>query len=314
MADGAARPEDEALVAGLPRLAELRVGARTVAEYRDGAGLEAVLAPRPFLHPVRTLAGVLVSDAIPADHRWHLGVGVAIQDVGGTNLWGGRTYVRDAGYTWLGDHGRVRQAELVQPSPGSLSAELDWLDRQERPLLRETRLVQADPVDAPDAWWLRFRFELSNVSGGTLRLGSPGSNGRPGGGYGGFFWRLPPLTAMSVHTPDAAGEDAVHGRTAPWLAVHGRAGLPGPDAARDGSGGDGSSGVPVTLVFRAADEQTRRDPWFVRVSGYPGVGSSLAAQKPVILEAEQSVRRSIDVLVADGTLNPSQVWVGDGHP
>ena len=38
-----------------------------------------------------------MTDAHPADHDWHLGIGVAVQDVAGWNLWGGRTYVRDQG-------------------------------------------------------------------------------------------------------------------------------------------------------------------------------------------------------------------------
>ena len=46
-------------------LAPLRTAGRPVAEYVDGRGLDPVLAPRPHLHPVRTLGGTPVTDAAP---------------------------------------------------------------------------------------------------------------------------------------------------------------------------------------------------------------------------------------------------------
>ena len=259
-----------------------------VAHYVRPDGLDSTLSPRPFLHPVTTLAGTVVTDALPADHRWHLGLGVAIADVGGVNLWGGRTYVRDVGYTWLDDHGRVEQRALLERSPSAVTAELAWLGPDARPLLHELREMAAEPVPAavlPQAWRLRFRFTLRNVTLAPLSLGSPGSNGREGGGYGGFFWRLAPFTRIAVRTPDATGETQVHGRPAPWLAVQGQV---------------GADRTEVTLVFVGADERTRRDPWFVRLAGYPGVGSSLAPHRPVLLEPGDSLTRGIDVLVADG--------------
>src|SRR4051812_9845692 len=83
--------------------------------------------PPPYLHPVRTLAGVPVTDLLPEDHRWHLGVSVAMQDVDGVNLWGGRTYVRDQGYTWLDDHGRIAHAEWLATSDDGFTERLHWL-------------------------------------------------------------------------------------------------------------------------------------------------------------------------------------------
>ncbi len=39
--------------------------------YRPEADWE---APKPYLHPVRTLSGGLVTDYRPNDHRWHKGL------------------------------------------------------------------------------------------------------------------------------------------------------------------------------------------------------------------------------------------------
>jgi hypothetical protein len=72
-------------------LATLRVDGVTVAEYLAGDDMPPGLAPRPYLHPVRTLSGVVVTDAMASDHPWHLGVSVAVQDVDGWNFWGAPT-------------------------------------------------------------------------------------------------------------------------------------------------------------------------------------------------------------------------------
>jgi hypothetical protein len=271
----------------LPRLAGLTVGGRLVAEYVDGAALPPELSPRPFLHPVRTLSGVVVSEAAPPDHPWHLGVGVAVQDVSGTNLWGGRTYVRDTGYVWRGDHGSIRHVAVSHREAAAFHAELDWCDPAGVRLLRETRTFHASTLHsrlAVGTWLLDLTFTLINPGDRPVELGSPATNGRPGGGYGGFFWRLPALQGAQVRTPDTAGEEAVHGSRGQWLALTGSV-----------------EGQPVTL---AADQPGvyPRDRWFVRLAGYPGFGASLAAEQPVRVPAGGRIRRRVRVIVADGVV------------
>ncbi|WP_229900536.1 DUF6807 family protein, partial [Streptomyces capoamus] len=58
----------------------LRVAGRPVGRYVTRPELPARLAPRPYLHPVTTLAGTAVTEVGPADHAHHLGVGVAVPD------------------------------------------------------------------------------------------------------------------------------------------------------------------------------------------------------------------------------------------
>jgi hypothetical protein len=275
-------------------LATLEVGGVDVASYVPGDGLDRTLAPRPFLHPVRTLSGVPVTDREPADHRWHLGAGVAVQDVGGVNLWGGRTYVRGSGYTWRDDHGTVTHERFRHRSPGGFAAELTWRAPDGRPLLDELREVAA--AAAGPAWRLTLRFTLRNATAAPLPLGSPATNGRAGAGYGGFFWRFPPLSGARVRTPDAAGEDAVHGSRARWLAVSG--------GVRRDAGPAAEEAVPVTVLLAGADDDTRADPWFVRLAGYPGAGLSLAPEVPLVLPPGGSVTRGVRAVVADGAPDP----------
>ncbi|MFE2281274.1 PmoA family protein [Streptomyces sp. NPDC059454] len=261
----------------------LRVAGRPVGRYVTRPELPARLSPRPYLHPVTTLAGTAVTELSPADHTHHLGVGVAVPDVEGFNFWGGRTYVRDRGPTELDNHGSQRHTAYQLRDPDGFVEELRWMAAPGE-LLRERRTVAVTELTGA-AWALDFTFSLTNVTGAPLSVGSPATNGRPGAAYGGFFWRArKEETAPDVFTAHAEGESEVHGRPADWVAL---------------------AGSTWTLVFAGATEQTRRDPWFVRTAEYPGVGSSLAhADRLPLPPGETAVRRIVTV-VADGRLDRS---------
>ncbi|MGQ5636998.1 MULTISPECIES: PmoA family protein [unclassified Streptomyces] len=259
----------------------LRVAGRPVARYVTRPELPARLSPRPYLHPVTTLAGTAATELSPADHTHHLGVGVAVPDVEGHNFWGGRTFVRDRGPAELGNHGTQRHTAFQLRDPGGFVSELRWVAAGTE-LLRERRTVAATELTA-SAWALDFTFALTNVTPGELSIGSPATNGRPGAAYGGFFWRARKEDrAPDVFTADRAGESEVHGTRANWLAL---------------------AGAGWTLVFAGATEETRRDPWFVRAAEYPGVGSSLAHTERLTVAPGDSVVRRIVTVVADGRLD-----------
>ncbi|MDX3798483.1 PmoA family protein [Streptomyces sp. AK04-3B] len=256
----------------------LRVAGRPVGRYVTRPELPARLSPRPYLHPVTTLAGATVTELCPADHLHHLGVGVAVPDVEGHNFWGGRTYVRDRGPTELDDHGAQRHASFQLRDPDGFVEELRWVASGTE-LLRERRTVAATELTS-SAWALDFTFSLTNVSGAPLSIGSPATNGRPGAAYGGFFWRARKEDrAPDVFTAATEGEASVHGSRADWIAL---------------------AGAGWTLVFAGATDATRRDPWFVRTAEYPGVGSSLACAERLPVPPGETVVRRIVTVVADG--------------
>ncbi|TLM81534.1 DUF6807 family protein [Pseudarthrobacter sp. NamE5] len=294
------------------RLAPVRsltLDGKPVAEYQDGSRIRATSSPRPYLHPVRTLAGTVVTDQQPLDHVWHLGAGVALQDVDGINFWGGRTYTREAGrYVWRPDHGSITSrrtavedtAAQTGGPDGRLRETLSWNGPHGAPVLTEDRTWTWTGV-SPSVWRLSLEFALSPAGNQPVNLGSPGSNGRFAGGYGGFFWRLPECKDATVWTPAGAGESEVHGSVTPWLAW--AAGFPAETsgAATDAARTPGSA----TLIFVAEKDST--DPWFVRVDGYPGVGQSLAWDTPVIARPGEPVKRSVTVFVADGILGTTDI-------
>jgi hypothetical protein len=262
----------------------LRVAGRPVGRYVTRPELQPRFSPRPYLHPVTTLAGTAVTELSPADHTHHLGVGVAVPDVEGHNFWGGRTYVRDQGPTELDNHGAQRHTSFQLRDPDGFVEELRWVASGGE-LLRERRTVAATEL-TDTAWALDFTFSLTNVTPDLLSIGSPATNGRPGAAYGGFFWRArKEATAPEVFTADREGEPEVHGTRADWLAL---------------------AGTTWTLVFSGATDATRRDPWFVRTAEYPGVGSSLAYDERLPIPPGETVVRRIVTVVADGRLSRNE--------
>lgn len=58
-------------------------------------------APKPYIHPLRTLSGQVVTGYRPNDHRWHKGLQMTASHLSGANLWGGNSYVHGKGYRAL---------------------------------------------------------------------------------------------------------------------------------------------------------------------------------------------------------------------
>jgi hypothetical protein len=140
-------------------------------------------------------------------------------------------------------------------------------------------------------WKLIFDSRLRADSGAELN--SPGSKGRVGGGYGGFFWRFPACDNVEVFTAQCRGEEEVHGSVAPWVAW-----------VADFAAGPGFSG-PATIVITEPDAAQAGEPWFVRVRDYPGLGSALAWESPTILAPGEVLHRTFVAAIADGRLTES---------
>lgn len=228
-----------------------------------------VAAPRPYLHPIKTLGGKVITDVEPEDHKWHMGLSLAVQDVNGTNLWGGRTYVRGQGYTWLDDHGTITHEGFESLTDSLVVQQLAWRSRDGSVLLRERRSIEAEAID-PQSWSLTLSWALTAVP--RVTLGSPTTNGREhGAGYGGCFLRLasPP---ESVSAGSLEDEDAVNGCDEP------------------------------ELLWRASDYTLRMSGaqrWFVRTSMYPGVCDAWAFEKVRVIEAGDTWSSAFRLEISD---------------
>ncbi|OLF17061.1 DUF6807 domain-containing protein [Actinophytocola xanthii] len=246
-------------------------------------------SPRPYLHPLRTLGGSLVSLYRPHDHVWHKGIAWSLPNVGPANFWGGPTYRRERGYEQLANNGAMRHVDfsVVSTEKGQvqLAESLAWETEQGETWFVEERELGFEVLDG--AWALRFRTSFTNVSDAGIVIGSPTTEGRPNAGYGGLFWRGPrSFTGGGVHVPGRVGGDELMGVRAPWLAFRGR---------HDEQGGES------TLVFVATDEPK----WFVRSQPFAAVCPAPFFDREVLVVEDGTLCFRYTVVIADGAPDPA---------
>ncbi|MEW9555071.1 PmoA family protein [Nonomuraea sp. NPDC050783] len=260
-------------------------------------------SPKPYLHPVRTLGGRLVSLYRPHDHLWHKGIAWSLPHVGEHNFWGGPTYVPGRSYVQLDNNGSATHRELTALSATGDRAELrhtlGWTSQAGAPVIEEKRGLAATLVD--DATWaLVFETEMTNVSGATLDFGSPTTKGRENAGYGGLFWRGPrSFTGGLVQSPEGAGGDELRGRRAAWFGFRGR---------HDGTG-DHST---IVIVDDAANP--RHPPqWFARTEQFACLNPAPFFSEEMPLPDGGTIAFRYAVVVADGDRGEDGTALLAGH-
>lgn len=179
--------------------------------------------PKPYLHPIRTLSGAVVTDYRPNDHRWHKGLQLTASHLSGQNLWGGNTYVHGDGYLALpekvGSMAHVAFEEVSAADGRAVIAErLTWHPHDGELWADEERRIEARDVDADTgSWSLTWTSAVTNRRHEPLRFGSPTTHGRPAAGYTGLFWRGPrAFRDGRVFTAEADGGDLMGGQAPGW--------------------------------------------------------------------------------------------------
>jgi hypothetical protein len=215
-------------------------------------------SPKPYLHPIRTLAGDVVSLFRPHDHVWHKGIAWSLPHVGEHNFWGGPTYVPGRFYVQLENNGSAVHASMtaLESDGGSagLAHRLDWISQRGEPVIAEERSLTAALVDA-ETWVLVFGTRMTNVSGAPLAFGSPTTKGRENAGYGGLFWRGPrAFTGGTLQSPAGSGGDELRGTRAEWFAFRGRH--------------DGTDRASTIVMVDDRDNPRHPPQWFARTEAF----------------------------------------------
>jgi hypothetical protein len=275
--------------------------------YRPEAAWE---APKPYLHPIRTLAGGVVTGYRPHDHRWHKGLALTASHLSGANLWGGNTYVHGEGYLALpervGSMAHVSFDEVTADGGRAVIAErLTWHPHSGDLWAEERRRIEVHDVEpASRSWALTWTSAVTNRRREPLLFGSPTTAGREMAGYTGLFWRGPrAFRGGRITGPDGEGP-AMMGRQAPWLAFTGE---------HDGTDGH------ATLVFAHAPENdhagTRPAHWFVRNDPFAAVAPSWAFFEELELPPGETLTRRYRVVVADGAWEREEITAYlEAHP
>jgi hypothetical protein len=261
--------------------------------------------PKPYLHPIRTMAGDVVTAYRPHDHRWHKGIQMTASDVSGQNFWGGVSYVRGQGYVDLPNVGTMRHEEFTTLETFDervhLAERLTWHTQAGEHWVDERRELTVRDVDG-ESWALEFGTELTNVRGEPLVFGSPTTQGRPLAGYSGLFWRGPrAFTDGEIIAGDGPGGPEMMGRRAPWLAYSGQH--------------DEVDRASTLLFLDHPDNKQAPTRWFVRNTPFPAVNPSIAFAEEVELASGDTLRLRYRIVVADGGWDHARLasYVDD-HP
>ncbi|HJV98490.1 MAG TPA: PmoA family protein [Arthrobacter sp.] len=273
------------------------VQGRPLVTHRTGLRQPATKAPRPYLHPVRSLAGTTVTEAGPADHPHHLGLSIAFSDVNGTNFWGGSTFTAASGPVLLANHGSQvpqgwKSTAGGDPDTGASgeigeeSCGISWRSDSGDELAVEERHIEYFSHLAPGSWGLSLSSVIRPAAGvEQLVVSSSAVKGRAGAGYGGIFWRFPSGSADPLVLSGAgSGADAAHGSRSQWLSVSMRIG-----------------GAPVSVVL--AQDAENPLPWFIRAEGYLGAGPAVAWSEAAHAGHNTPLRLGLHAVIDDGAVD-----------
>ena len=245
-------------------------------------------SPRPYVHPLRTPAGTVVSGYRPADHDWHWGLSVTVANIGigdtaqDVNLWGGVTWVPGRGYAQLDNNG----SQTVD------GEHLTWREADGTPFLREERALDARlvEVDGHAVGVIDVRSRWTNLRDVGLAFGSPTTAGRPDAGYGGLFLRLSasfdgarPLSPLLLEDPAAV----LHGAEAGWLGLE-------------------SDSATVVMSAHPANPVSPT-PWFVRSEATPMLCAAPFFSEEWMLGAAQSATWRWRILLSDSPLTAAAI-------
>ncbi len=167
---------------------------------------------RPFLHPVATPAGHVLSRDAPDDHPWHHGLWFCIKFVDGDNFW-----------EEMAPYGVIRHQgpPAVEHIPGGVVAvrgELHWIRPDgEAVALVEQRSLTHVPL-GPDAYAIDLDTSLTPAQDCRLDR-TPFTTW---GGYGGLTLRGPgDWTETTLMLDDGSTHERIHGTASAWCDLTG---------------------------------------------------------------------------------------------
>ena len=190
-------------------------------------------SPKPCFHPIYTPSGSLISEYRPEDHTWHTGLYFGWVHVNDTNFWGGSWYLPEQGkYVPVpGSHGVQRHdgfTEVSDPGAGSdpgsggvaIGEHLTWLDRNDRPVIREVRRFDFLETAAASGYLWLIDSVITPVEEEVTLGASRAAR------YSGMILRMGPPFADAHHTSGSGliGHEAIMRTRDRWVAAAGAQG------------------------------------------------------------------------------------------
>jgi len=279
---------------------ELRYQGQTLFQYVYNSQNPAIESPRPYFHPLKTLAGNEISLFRPYDHLWHVGLSMSMANLSDENFWGGPTYTREAaGYVQLANNGRMQhtawQEIACEEETVRCTERLQWITQSGAKWIDEERQIVINEIEPEAGYWsLDLSFRLLNVAQQPLLFGSPTTEGRPEAGYGSLFWRGPRsflhgkiLGAHGLEGPTLMGQPS------PWLAFSGWH--------------DGKREQSTILFIDQPGNPRYPNKWFVRNDPYACVSCSFMFDEYYTLPPDEALNLTYRVVIANGEWPRAQI-------
>ncbi len=279
---------------------QVRYGDVTVLEYHYQPDVPLEESPKPYIHPLATPQGDVLSLYRPHDHPWHHGLYFGWASVNGVNLWGGASYVRGQGYVNRHDHGAMIHEGWDRLAVDEVGVRMEerilWRDVEARPMARERRMLVVYHPQSDDSLLLTLQAEVqAEPEQAPLCFSSPMIEGRPDpSGYSGLTLRLPrSMTGGEVFNSEGSTGDAVMGQRARWVCYTG--------------GLDGSCKVCSVAIFDHPGNPRHPVHFFVRSVPYGVLNPALCWDEVYVLEANQGLHLTYGVWVHVGKAEAAQV-------
>jgi hypothetical protein len=246
-------------------------------------------APRPYLHPVRTPAGALLTVEAPADHPWHHALWFSIKFLNGENFW-----------EEYGEFGLLHTRAVHDLPGGGVEATIEWVRPDaETVALTETRTLTPISI-GDDAYAIDWREALVPAADTELDR-TPFTTW---GGYGGLTLRgAPDWRDTELVLPDGSRHDRLLGERAAWCALQGVAPLP-----------DGSEQPCGVVIADHPDNPRFPTPWYAsnRADTYGEgwanfVNAAFLWDEPLSVAGGSTLDLRQLVIVHDGGLDTDRV-------
>jgi hypothetical protein len=183
-------------------------------------------APKPYLHPLRTASGIVVTRHFPiepaegesVDHPHHRGLWFGHGDVNGIDFWMNEPPGKRDDIT-----GRVVLNKILEVKGSSLTALFDWVGPKKNTMLTELRtmIFYSEPklrtIDVDITMTAVEKVKFADTKEGAFAIRVASGLEVPGKGVP----TSPPRTGKMVDSEGRESEANVWGRRAPWVDVYG---------------------------------------------------------------------------------------------
>ncbi len=257
-------------------------------------------APRPYVHPLTTPAGAVLTVEAPADHPWHHALWFTIKFVNGENFW-----------EEYGDFGTLRTIDVTRVDDG-VQATIDWIAPDgESVRLKEVRTIRTTPLDER-SYAIDWDEQLTMLTDTVLDR-TPFTTW---GGYGGLTFRgAPDFTDTIIRLADGTDRDRALGDPSPWLSIEG---TPHTWIATEPQ--NKRAGV---LLFDHPDNPRSPSPWYASTKadtygeGWANfVNAAFLWDDPLNVAANEDLDLRYRVIVHDGHWDTDRIgaeyarWIG----